>query len=55
VSELVIIVGKDVSPGFRLGGFDCIELEEGEDVSALIEGIHKDASRSVSWRVSRAT
>jgi vacuolar-type H+-ATPase subunit F/Vma7 len=42
VAELVVIVGKDVSPGFRLGGFDCIELEEGEDVSSLIEGIHKE-------------
>lgn len=39
---MVVIVGKDAAPGFRLGGFDCIELEGGEDVSSLLEGIQKE-------------
>jgi vacuolar-type H+-ATPase subunit F/Vma7 len=42
VAEFLIIAGPDAAPGFRLGGFDCIEVEEGEDISSIIEGIEKE-------------
>lgn len=39
MSGLLIITGEDDSLGFRLGGFECRELSEGDDVCALLEDI----------------
>jgi vacuolar-type H+-ATPase subunit F/Vma7 len=40
--ELLVIVGHEAAPGFRLGGFDCIEAEEDENFSSLLENISKE-------------
>jgi vacuolar-type H+-ATPase subunit F/Vma7 len=42
MAEFLVIVGRDTAPGFRLGGFNCMEVEEGEDISSLLEGIQKE-------------
>lgn len=42
MAELVVIAGEDVAPGFRLGGFDCIEVRDKAGVPSLIEGIIKE-------------
>ncbi len=42
MTELLVIAGEDVAPGFRLGGFDCIEVRDKALVPTLIEDIVKE-------------
>lgn len=47
MAGFVVIASSDVTAGFRLGGFDCIEISKGapgaaEAVGSLLEEIEKE-------------
>ncbi len=39
MAELLIIAGKESAQGFRLGGFDVIEVDASVDMDGLIEEV----------------
>jgi vacuolar-type H+-ATPase subunit F/Vma7 len=42
MAELIVITGSEAAVGYRLGGFDCVEVKDEEDISLLLETIVRE-------------